>query len=276
MSTLYLRLAFEGSTIFSTKAHDLVEYGIVREFASRLAPPSGGYRRLFPARELPNHSFQSYHSFFYFGERHFDSISRGGLLSMEPAFDTFSPHPYLPSMRRGIWVLLVLAACGCQNPIIGRTASDEEMFGPQTLRLQPTFTEVKDWTSDKKPDGIEAVIELQDQFGDPARATGTVVFELYSYRFAAPDPKGERVGGPWVGSLVTKDEQVAQWNSAIRGYSFQLADPNLSLDKNYVLTAEFDLGKRRLFDQVVIEGRNADNKPYGRHSVKADDQPPSH
>ena len=172
--------------------------------------------------------------------------------------------------------MFILAAWGCQNPIIGRTATDEEMFGPQTMRLQPTFTEVKDWTGDKNPDGIEAVIELQDQFGDPARATGRMIFELYTYRFAAPDPKGERVGGPWVGSLMTKDEQVAQWNSAIRGYSFQLAQPKLSLDKNYVLTAEFELGQRRLFDQVVIEGRNAENKPFGRHSLKADEQQPSH
>jgi hypothetical protein len=179
-------------------------------------------------------------------------------------------------MRRGICAFLFLIAMGCQNQMIGRTDSDEEMFGPQTMRLQTTFTEVKDWTGDKKPDGIEAVIELEDQFGDPTRATGTVVFGLYNYRFAAPDPKGDRVAGPWVGSLLTKDQQVAQWDSAIRGYSFQLADPAISEEKNYVLTAEFELGKRRLFDQVVIEGKNAETKRYGRRNVQANDQQPSH
>jgi hypothetical protein len=220
-------------------------------------------------------TFQSRHAFVYSRtsfELHIPNLSR----FIRPLIDTLPRHPYLPTMRRGMCALLFLIAMGCQNQMIGRTASDEEMFGPQTMRLQPTFTEVKDWTGDKKPDGIEAVVELEDQFGDPTRATGTVVFELYSYRFAAPDPKGERVAGPWIGSLLTKDEQVAQWNSAIRGYSFQLVDPTISGDKNYVLTAEFELGKRRLFDQIVMEGKNAETKSYGRHTVKADDQPPSH
>ncbi len=179
-------------------------------------------------------------------------------------------------MRRGIWLVLALTAWGCQGNSIGRSASDDEMFGPQSMRLHPTFTEIKDWTGDNKPDGIEAVIELQDQFGDTTRATGKVIFELYAYRYSAPDPKGERVGGPWVGSLLTRDEQIANWNSAIRGYSFELAQPNLSRERNYVLTAEFDLGGHRLFDQVVIEGNDPEKKSFGRHNVHAPEQTPSH
>lgn len=179
-------------------------------------------------------------------------------------------------MRRGIWLVLALTIFGCQGSPIARRPADEQMFGPQSMRLHPTFTEIKDWTGDNKPDGIEAVVELQDQFGDTTRAIGKVIFELYGYRHSAPDPKGERVGGPWVGSLLTREEQIANWNSAIRGYSFQLAQPDLSRERNYVLTAEFDLGTRRLFDQVVIEGKNPDKKTFGRHSVRAPEQAPSH
>jgi hypothetical protein len=182
-------------------------------------------------------------------------------------------------MRRAIWALAVVVICGCQtHDLLSRSPADDEMFGPVSMRLHPTFTEVKDWTGDNKPDGIEAVVELQDQFGDTTRATGKVVFELYGYRFAAPDPKGERVGGPWIGALLTTDDQIARWNTAIRGYSFQLADPTISKDRSYVLTAEFDLGARgRLFDQVVIEGQNEKGKrAIGRRAVHAPEQTPSH
>jgi hypothetical protein len=169
--------------------------------------------------------------------------------------------------------MVMAALCGCQTHtnLLARTPADEEMFGPVSMRLHPTFTEIKDWTGDNKPDGIEAVVELDDQFGDPTRATGKVVFELYGYRFAAPDPKGMRLAGPWLGSLLTKDDQVAHWSSAIRGYSFQLVDPTVSKGRSYVLTAEFDLGSRgRLFDQVVIEGTGID-----RRAVHASPQDPS-
>ena len=181
-------------------------------------------------------------------------------------------------MRQAIWAIVIVALGGCQtHDLLHRSRPDETMFGPVSMRLHPTFTEVKDWTGDKKPDGIEAVVELQDQFGDPTRATGRVIFELYGYRFAAPDPKGIRVAGPWIGSLAGKDDQIAHWNSAIRGYSFQLAFPTVSKDRNYVLTAEFDLGDRgRLFDQVVIEGNNQNGKGAGRRPVHAPVQDPSH
>jgi hypothetical protein len=179
-------------------------------------------------------------------------------------------------MRQMLWILLALTVCGCEAVPIGRTASDEVMFGPQTMRLQPTFTQIKDWNGDKIPDGIDAIVELQDQFGDTTRATGRVIFELYGYRYAAPDPRGERIGGPWIGSLQTKEDQVAHWSSAIRGYSFQLAQLLLSRDRTYVLTAEFDLGTRRLFDQVVIQGKDFASKRHGQINVHAPPQAPTH
>jgi hypothetical protein len=150
------------------------------------------------------------------------------------------------------------------------------MFGPQTMKVQPTFTKLKDWTGDKVPDGIDATVELQDQFGDTTRATGRVIFELYVYRFDAPDPRGLRIGGPWIGSLETKDDQVAHWSSAIRGYTFELEQPRLTRERTYVLTAEFDLGARHLFDQIIIQGADFEGKRHGSLTVHAPVQAPSH
>ena len=77
---------------------------------------------------------------------------------------------------------------GCQP--VGRltereTSSDLPLFVPTDLRIHP-FTAVKDWTGDNKPDGVEVLLELQDRFRDPTKATGTVLFELYEFRKYRP------------------------------------------------------------------------------------------
>jgi hypothetical protein len=132
------------------------------------------------------------------------------------------------------------------------------MFEPAAMRVHPVFTQVKDWTGDGRPDGVEAVVEFTDAFGDPTKASGQVLFELFDYRPRSPDPRGRRVVNPWVGSLVNADEQKAHWSRPARSYSFQLAYPAVSLDKTYVLTATFEKeGGGRFFGQAVIEGERA-------------------
>lgn len=150
-------------------------------------------------------------------------------------------------------VLLLLGGCQTDQPR-QRTADEAEMFGPASMRIHPIFTQISDWTGDGKPDGVEALIEFQDQFGDPTKSTGQVIFELYDYRRASPDPRGDRFVNPWVGSLKTIDDQRQHWNRTSRTYSFQLACPQIQSDRPYVLTAIFQLsGGGRFFDRVVLE-----------------------
>jgi hypothetical protein len=105
-------------------------------------------------------------------------------------------------------------------------------------------------------DGVEVLIELQDRFRDPTKATGTTLFELYDYRRNHPDPRGERLAA-WRGSLQTLEEQRTHWNRISRTYSFQLAFPEISLNKSYVLQVWFDTGGHRLMGQVVLEMQEA-------------------
>lgn len=172
-----------------------------------------------------------------------------------------------------------LLLCGCASPRpYPREGDDSHLFGPVSMRIHPTFTQLKSWTGGKKPDGIEAVVELVDQFGDPTRASGRVMFELYTYRDAMPDRRGKRLASPWIASLAGKKEQAAHWSSAVRGYSFQLNDPDIQADRRYVLTAQFDLKRGRLFDQLVIEPEKTpdrSNKHSERHSVHAPEESPS-
>ena len=153
-------------------------------------------------------------------------------------------------------VVCLLAIAGCATPEpVPRTQSDAQLFAPVSMRIHPIFSGVKDWTGDAKPDGVEALLEFEDRFGDPTKASGTVIFELFSYSPRDPDPRGERVVNPWLGSLQTLADQQARWNRTSRTYLFQLEYPQISEQKSYVLTATFDTGTTRYFDRIVLEGK---------------------
>lgn len=165
---------------------------------------------------------------------------------------------------------MVLLLIGCQETI--QTADtitarpqprDEAAFGPTSMRLHPVFTRLKDWNGDDVPDGIEAMVEFQDAFGDPTKASGRIIFELFEFRAAQPDPRGPRVANPWVGSLSTLVEQRDRWNRASRTYTFPLAWPKIEPGRTYVLTAQFDdsTSSRRFFDRLIIEGRRDEVRP---------------
>ncbi|HSU67227.1 MAG TPA: hypothetical protein VLJ39_10160 [Tepidisphaeraceae bacterium] len=177
-------------------------------------------------------------------------------------------------VRFGLAVCLVLLIGGCEgsggHP---RSNLDQQMFGPASVKIHPTFTQVRDWTGDGKPDGIEATLEIEDAFGEPTRSTGRAMFELYGYRKIAPDVRGVRITDPWVFLLNTRGQQQDHWNPALRSYTFQLPYAKISPDQYYVLTVQFDLNSTaaltqpttastsaptggRMFDQLIIEPQN--------------------
>jgi hypothetical protein len=185
-------------------------------------------------------------------------------------------------MRCASICLLILCAlvCGCASRGSVNT-SDCALFAPVAMRIHPIFSGLKDWSGDGKPDGIEALLEFEDQFGDPTKAAGTVIFELFTFADYRdnykPDPRGERICNPWVGSLRTLADQEARWNRTSRTYLFQLDEPSVRDDKSYVLTATFDTGTTRFFDQIVLEGhphpKGPSSKPTSRPSTQATTAP---
>jgi len=156
--------------------------------------------------------------------------------------------------------LLILGGCHGQPQPMPRDTTDASLFGPSTMRLHPIFTQVKDWNGDGVPDGIEALVELQDQFGDPTKASGHIILDLYDYKKYDPQRKGVWLA-EWQADLSTLAAQRDYWNRTSRTYGFQLAFPQVNLTTNYVLTAEFQLNNGgRLFDQLVIEAQIKPNK----------------
>ena len=196
-------------------------------------------------------------------------------------------------MRWAVVLLPLLLALGCDSQPYPRSNLDQQLFGPAAVRIHPTFTVVRDWTGDQKPDGIEATLEVQDQFGDPTRSTGRVMFELWEYRKESPEVRGRRIGGPWITFLNTKDQQQDHWNAALRAYTVQLAQPGISTNRYYVLTVQFDLNGEasttepttqgatsrgtthpgRLFDRLILEPQGEET---GRGHHKANTRTPGH
>ncbi len=156
-----------------------------------------------------------------------------------------------------IALLIVGGVAGCSNDeIVSADRAKVDLFAPTSMRIHPIFTQVEDWTHGGKPDGIEAQLEFNDQFGDPTKASGRVVFELFEYNKKSPDTRGVRLAGPWVSSLATFDEQRERWNTTLRTYRFQLNYPKVTRDKAYVLTAIFEItGGGRFFGSMIITPR---------------------
>ena len=154
----------------------------------------------------------------------------------------------------GVFIALCGLSCQPSEPMDAAGQRGVDLFAPASMRIHPIFTQVKDWTGDGNPDGIEALVEFQDQFGDPTKATGRVMFELYEYDREQPDAKDDRIANPWIGSLETIAEQRERWNRTSRTYGFQLALPGISTSSHYVLTAMFEkTDGGRFFDRVVLE-----------------------
>ncbi len=128
------------------------------------------------------------------------------------------------------------------------------MFAPTAMRIHPVFTQVRDWTNDGRPDGIEVLVEFQDRFGDPVKASGQALFEVYAFRQGSPDPRGARLVEPFVANIDNVASQRDHWNRTSRCYSFQLAWPVVRQNEAYVLTASFQLeGGGRFTDQLVLK-----------------------
>lgn len=153
-----------------------------------------------------------------------------------------------------LMILLTLAGCetlsGKPQP---RSVEENQLFGAVSMKLD-TFSKIKDLAGTGKPDGIEALIEFDDRFGDRTKASGKIFFELFGYRPGWPDPRGERIVNPWSASLANYDEQKAHWERASGAYAFRLACDQLAWNQNYVLTATFESSSgQRFFTQIVLK-----------------------
>ncbi|MEM8872885.1 MAG: hypothetical protein AAGD32_01385 [Planctomycetota bacterium] len=160
-----------------------------------------------------------------------------------------------------ILICLMLVLVGCRGNR-GPTTVDDTRFAAERLRLHPIFTRPADFQDDPAIDGIAAVVEFTDRFGDPVKASGNVIFEVYAYQPNSPDPRGDRLGEPWTGSIATLDLQERRWNKSLRAYDFELEWDAAGDGNRIVLQATMNLlDGRRLSDTLVLDNRDPGGPP---------------
>ncbi|MFO0973153.1 MAG: hypothetical protein U1A27_06930 [Phycisphaerae bacterium] len=166
----------------------------------------------------------------------------------------------IQTLRCGLGLLLLCGACA------GRPAASVEhltdvdvarLYGPTKLEILP-FTKFSSFDDDAIPDGVAVALRPLDEMGDPTKAYGEFLFELFTYREASAQRAGQRLES-WSQSILTSDDQHRFWDRVTSTYVFQLTWEGGQFpktDQKYVLTASY-LGPsgRRLFAEHTFEFR---------------------
>ncbi len=138
----------------------------------------------------------------------------------------------------------------------GLRGSRPAMFEPSQMRINPTFTRFRSFGADLAIDGIEADIELRDEFGDATKGGGIIYFELHEYVPEGADVRGEQIGEAAGFNLSSVDAQRRHWQNVVRTYRFRLPWQDLDPTDRYVLSATYlpreGSAGERLFDRLVI------------------------
>lgn len=129
-------------------------------------------------------------------------------------------------------------------------------YSPRSVKILP-FTKPRDFDNDGLPDGIGVSLRPLDGSGDPVKAYGVFVFELYGYRPASGDHRGELLQ-TWQQPVTSPNDQKQFWERVTSTYEFQLSWEGQPVppQKKYILTVSFQSpGSERLFDEYEFEFR---------------------
>lgn len=162
---------------------------------------------------------------------------------------------------------LSLAACGllatgCPRGEVGEVADGPTrdqllaFYSPRSIKVLP-FTKPRSFDGDAVPDGVNVSLRVLDAAGDPIKAYGTFMFELYDYRPASGTRRGNLLL-TWSRPVVNLDHQKQFWERVTATYEFQLGWEGQPIppQQKYVLAASFQApGGERLFDEYEFEFR---------------------
>ena len=157
---------------------------------------------------------------------------------------------------------LIIFACGCQQPKViegGEGPTVDELvkfYSPTAIKILP-FTKPRSFDDDAIPDGVAVSLRPLDSAGDPVKAYGTFIFELYAFKPAVSSHRGELLQN-WTQPVVTLADQKRFWERVTSTYEFQLSWEGKPIppDSRYILAASFQArGSQRLFDEYQFDFR---------------------
>jgi len=164
----------------------------------------------------------------------------------------------------------VLLSGACQRGDVSEIATgpsaDERLsfYSPRAIKILP-FTKPRSFDEDLVPDGLGVSLRALDSTDDPTKAIGTFMFELYAYRPASQDRRGQLLQH-WT-QHVGPEDQAQFWERITGSYEFQLSwegSPILP-EKRYLLAATFQAGPGadRLFHEYEFEVRVSREELFG-------------
>lgn len=169
----------------------------------------------------------------------------------------------IPSLRLivgGAILTAVLAGCNtapptaCGNPCPPSQPVPAPvcMLLPAKICIHP-FTGTRTFGENGGLKGFDTRIEAIDAFGDATKAFGEFRFELYTYKYDAPDPKGVRLA-IWTECILDAERNRQYWNGITRTYQFKLGwDEPIPIGQKMVLVVVFQSPfSERLIDQRVF------------------------
>jgi hypothetical protein len=171
------------------------------------------------------------------------------------------PHA-MAGVRISLMTLALGFVVGCARGAISEAGGGptvEELvsyYSPRSIKILP-FTKPRSFDEDAVPDGIAVSLQPRDGAGDPVKAYGTFLFELYAYKAGTGSHRGERLQ-TWDKSISNPNDQKQFWQRVTATYEFQLSWEGQPIppQKRYILVASFQApGGERLFDEYEFEFR---------------------
>jgi hypothetical protein len=166
--------------------------------------------------------------------------------------------------RTALWMLTLLLTTlftgACQRGKVGEVSggpTQEQLitfYSPRAIKILP-FTKPRSFDDDNIPDGIGVSMRALDGAGDPVKVYGTFHFELFAFRQAIGQHRGQSLQ-TWDQVVSSLEDQKKFWSRVTSTYEFQLSweGTPLSPQKKYILTASFQApGAERLFDEYTFE-----------------------
>lgn len=137
--------------------------------------------------------------------------------------------------------LTVAALTACQKPANPRDHQAMlEPILPQRIELIAPLTQPSSFDADAVPEGLEVVLRASDAQNESVKLAGRVVFELYTFKPASADPKGDLIQ-TWTHDVASAQDQTRYWNQVTRLYEFPLRLPAADVPRRpkFVLRARY-------------------------------------
>jgi hypothetical protein len=170
------------------------------------------------------------------------------------------------ALRRFLTVaaLIISISCAgsCERGQIseeGEGPSVEELvkyYSPTAIKILP-FTKPRSFDDDVIPDGVAVSLRPLDSAGDPIKVYGVFIFELYAFKPAIGNHRGELIQS-WTQPVTEPSDQKKFWERVTSTYEFQLSweGKPIPAETRYILVASFQArGSQRLFDEYQFEFR---------------------